>query len=355
MNTYSKSLLAAAVFAVSFSITTAAQASGDHKPKQDHTCQGGHNCNTIGGGDVDVDVRNNVDVINTNTLSATGGSATVGDVTNTMGDMNNSSTSNATIQKGAVVNHVKTGPTTSTSSASATGGAGGSAEQGQLQGQMQGQIGINKMSDSGNSSSKSSSEGGNSTVIIGGGYGEGQEGGGSTLSPVSSSNSSAEQSQNATGIAAGGVVINNGVDPATARDLAAPDDNSVSVDASSTTNYEAPEIPVSTAYAPNLTASEDTCMGSTSAGGQGMTFGISFGTTWKDENCIIRKDARFLHSAGYPAVGLSLMCSKSSVLEAVKRAGTREQKIACGLPVPPLAAPVVAPVVREVEMKKIGE
>jgi hypothetical protein len=105
-------------------------------------------------------------------------------------------------------------------------------------------------------------------------------------------------------------------------------------------------IPVNTAFAPNLTASEDTCMGSTTAGGQGVTFGLSFGTTWKDHDCVVRKDARFLHSAGHQNVALSYLCKdKKSIMEAVATAGSDAEKIACGIAVtlPPVAVPVPTP------------
>jgi len=103
----------------------------------------------------------------------------------------------------------------------------------------------------------------------------------------------------------------------------------VSVDASS--NYR--RNPVNTAYAAPLTSSNDTCMGSSSAGAQGITFGLSFGTTWKDNDCVMRKDARFLHNIQRTEPALSLMCQKESVRRAIEQAGTRADRIACGLPV----------------------
>lgn len=115
------------------------------------------------------------------------------------------------------------------------------------------------------------------------------------------------------------------------------------VDASDNSVYEAQKRnPVNSAWAAPLTASNDTCMGSTSAGGQGITLGLSFATTWTDKDCIIRKDARFLHNAGRGMVSLSLMCEKETVRRAVARAGTVEEKAACGLTGPvPSPQPVV--------------
>jgi hypothetical protein len=111
------------------------------------------------------------------------------------------------------------------------------------------------------------------------------------------------------------------------------DNSNISIDAGVNHNAQRRD-PVNTAYAAPLVAGVDTCMGSTSAGGQGITLGFSFATTWKDEDCIIRKDARFLQNAQRQEIALSLMCSKPSVLAAVERAGTLAERIACGLDVP---------------------
>ena len=104
---------------------------------------------------------------------------------------------------------------------------------------------------------------------------------------------------------------------------------------SNNVTYEGDEAqkrnPVSTAIAAPLVTSNDTCMGSTSAGGQGITLGLSFATTWRDADCVIRKDARFLHNASHEVIALSLMCEKDSVRAAVARAGSVEKRLACGL------------------------
>lgn len=90
--------------------------------------------------------------------------------------------------------------------------------------------------------------------------------------------------------------------------------------------YEAADIPVATAYAPALTSSNDTCMGSSSGGVQGMTFGVSFGSTWRDGDCVRRKDARLLHNMGYGSVAAALMCQKGEVAQAFADAG-----LTCGV------------------------
>lgn len=122
--------------------------------------------------------------------------------------------------------------------------------------------------------------------------------------------------------------------------------SSVNIDASSTSTQS--RRPVNTAYAAPLVAGDDTCMGSTSAGGMGITFGFSFATTWKDSDCVIRKDARFLQNAQRHDIALSLMCSKPSVIAAVKRAGTDAEKRACGIAVdePADFTPPIKPVLK---------
>lgn len=77
--------------------------------------------------------------------------------------------------------------------------------------------------------------------------------------------------------------------------------------------YKAAEIPVATAYAAPLTASNGTCMGSSSAGGQGMQFGVSFGTTWTDNDCDRRYDANVLLTLGDKDAARALMLQKPSV------------------------------------------
>lgn len=55
--------------------------------------------------------------------------------------------------------------------------------------------------------------------------------------------------------------------------------------------------------APSLTTTlSETCMGSTSMGVAGAGFGVSFGSTWKDDACVRRLDSRELRSFG---VGLA--------------------------------------------------
>lgn len=86
------------------------------------------------------------------------------------------------------------------------------------------------------------------------------------------------------------------------------------------TNYQ--RDPVNTAYAAGLSAGEDTCMGSSSMGAQGVTFGLSIGTTWRDRNCQRLKNSRQLVALGYHGAATALMCVDRDVREAMEQAGT---------------------------------
>jgi len=94
--------------------------------------------------------------------------------------------------------------------------------------------------------------------------------------------------------------------------------------ASSSVHVEADKrrIPVSTATAPALTASNGTCMGSSSAGAQGAAFGLSFGSTWTDTDCDRRYDSIRLQELGMTEAAMLLMCNKPEVREAMELAGT---------------------------------
>ena len=87
-------------------------------------------------------------------------------------------------------------------------------------------------------------------------------------------------------------------------------------------HYEAARIPVATAYAAPLAASNGTCMGSTSAGVQGMSAGLSFGTTWTDNGCDARYDATALVAAGQPKAAIARLCLKAEIRQAMADAGT---------------------------------
>lgn len=94
----------------------------------------------------------------------------------------------------------------------------------------------------------------------------------------------------------------------------------------SNSHVEANDIPVASAYAPHLWATEDTCMGSSSLGVQALSFGFSTGTTWRDEDCVRRKDARELYNMGNTmpqlrVASVARMCQKSANIAAMHAAG----------------------------------
>jgi hypothetical protein len=92
--------------------------------------------------------------------------------------------------------------------------------------------------------------------------------------------------------------------------------------ANQSVNVEAQQRnPVSTAYAPPLAVGEDTCMGSSSIGGQGVGFGISIGTSWTDENCQRLKNSRQLAALGYRKASVALLCVNDDVARAMAAAG----------------------------------
>jgi hypothetical protein len=78
--------------------------------------------------------------------------------------------------------------------------------------------------------------------------------------------------------------------------------------------------PVSTAFAAPLVASGD-CMGSSSAGGQGVGFGLSLGTTWKDNDCERRYKAVTLHNFGKHKAAIKLLCNDPEIAAAMEADG----------------------------------
>lgn len=88
----------------------------------------------------------------------------------------------------------------------------------------------------------------------------------------------------------------------------------VAVDARNQSTYQAQERdPVNSAYAPSLTASNGTCMGSTTAGATGPGASISFGTTWKDSDCSLRYTAEALRASGNNLIAQALLCQIAEV------------------------------------------
>lgn len=83
----------------------------------------------------------------------------------------------------------------------------------------------------------------------------------------------------------------------------------------------APKIPAATATAPGLSAANGTCMGSSSLGGQGASFGFAVGSTWTDSGCDARYDAEALRAAMQPAAAMARLCMKKEIAQAMEAAG----------------------------------
>jgi hypothetical protein len=76
------------------------------------------------------------------------------------------------------------------------------------------------------------------------------------------------------------------------------------------------------AAAPALTTTlTETCMGSTSVGGGFSGGSFSFGTTWRDVECVNRLNAREIKTFGDIQAAKEIMCSNDTVREAFKRVG----------------------------------
>lgn len=72
---------------------------------------------------------------------------------------------------------------------------------------------------------------------------------------------------------------------------------------------------------PNLTTSNDTCMGSSSGSMNGPGFGVSLGSTWSDANCKLLKNSRELWNMGMKAAAMALMCTDVANMEALEMTG----------------------------------
>lgn len=79
--------------------------------------------------------------------------------------------------------------------------------------------------------------------------------------------------------------------------------------------------PVSTAVAPALMSSNDTCMGSTSVGASAVSFGLSVGSTWTDNNCLMLKNAREMWNMGFKGAALARLCMDDLNKEALEATG----------------------------------
>jgi len=89
----------------------------------------------------------------------------------------------------------------------------------------------------------------------------------------------------------------------------------------SNVNVEGDDVAASSAAPIALTTSNDTCMGSTGLGVQGMQFGFSIGSTWTDSNCIMLKNSRELKMQGHNKAAKARLCMDSDNAMAFELAG----------------------------------
>jgi len=115
---------------------------------------------------------------------------------------------------------------------------------------------------------------------------------------------------------------NNSNAAASAGALSNANSNSAGGDGgSSSVNISGDEAAASSAAPVYLTSSNDTCMGSSGVGGQGMSFGFSLGTTWTDSNCIMLKNARELKVQGHEKAAKARLCMDKDNAMAFELAG----------------------------------
>jgi hypothetical protein len=77
----------------------------------------------------------------------------------------------------------------------------------------------------------------------------------------------------------------------------------------------------SSAFAPSLTSSNDTCMGSSSMGATGMSFGVALGSTWTDNNCLMLKNAREEWNMGEHSAAMALLCTNDDIRYSISVSG----------------------------------
>jgi len=86
--------------------------------------------------------------------------------------------------------------------------------------------------------------------------------------------------------------------------------------------WDNPRAPVNTAMAAALTASQETCAGSSSLGAQGVGFGVSIGSTWESDQCNMRRNAALLNAIGAKEASVELLCQDDKIRLAMKSGGT---------------------------------
>jgi hypothetical protein len=236
------------------------------------------------------------------TGSATGGTAYGGVATTTSGPATTTSGPAATIS----------GPATTTGG-TAYGGVGGTVGNQTANNSNAGIVG----------------QGGNSTSASSATGGAGGAGGNSTSTNVNANSATGGSS---TSTSAGGSATSN----SGGNTIITVDENSLAIaEANAAASVEAARLHADaikhaseqkirntpSVSAAALTSSNDTCMGSVSAGGSGPGFSLTVGSTYKDDNCVMLKNSRELWNMGFKAAALALMCTDAANRRALEVTG----------------------------------
>ena len=83
-------------------------------------------------------------------------------------------------------------------------------------------------------------------------------------------------------------------------------------------NFREERRPVNSAIAPALATGD--CMGSTSVGGSGAAISLSFGTTWRDSDCVMRKKVLLLSALDMKIASWQMACQDDAMGKEIGRA-----------------------------------
>lgn len=136
-------------------------------------------------------------------------------------------------------------------------------------------------------------------------------GGAATTGPITNSNTAANTV--AGGAATTGPISNNNTNNSAGGNSV----NSISIQNSQ------PRAPVATALAPTIVHSggADVCMGSTSGAVQGLTLGVSVGSTWSDKHCEALRASVRLNELGLQKTAAARLCQIPEIAEAFSVSG----------------------------------
>jgi hypothetical protein len=143
---------------------------------------------------------------------------------------------------------------------------------------------------------------------------------------TSSSNSNASANTSSLSVSKGGNATGGAGGSSTATSGAANSSNAqdITFNSPATPTHTSADVKSApTVYAPALaTTLTETCMGSTSASGSGMGWGLSIGSTWEDKGCTRRLNAdRVAGLTGDREAARAILCDDKEVYDAYERVG----------------------------------